>query len=131
LNSKLCIRLGVIAGGFVGLILGLLHGFVCCSPPVPPTWAQLAVDGMLVALVIMLLTTWFVHIVTRIPAKPLLLLALIVGLLCGLVLGPLAYHLPHVWLPTIVCAVLGGILGWLVCRILCGKARAFPWLVTP
>lgn len=131
MNARLCIRLGVIAGGFVGLILGLLHGFVCCTPPVPPTWAQLAVDGMLVALLIMLLTTWFVHVVTHIPAKPLSLLAILIGVLCGLFLGPLAYHLPHVWFAIFVCAVLGAILGWLVCRLLCGKARIFALEVTP
>jgi hypothetical protein len=129
-NSKLCIRLGVIAGGFVGLILGLMHGFVCCSPPKPPTWAQLALDGMLAALVIMLLTVWFVHVVTHIPTKPLLLLAVIIGLFCGLILGPLAYHLPHPSLAIIACAVLGAVLGWLVCRILCGKARIFALEVT-
>ena len=130
MNTKLCIRLGVIAGGFVGILLGLLHGFVCCSPPKPPTWAQLALDGMLVALMIMVLSTWFIHLVTHIPAKPLLLLAILIGLLCGLLLGPVAYHLPHPWLALLVCAVLGAVLGWLVCRILCGKARIFALEVT-
>lgn len=123
MNLKICINLGLVIGGAVGMMIGLLHGLECCAPPVPPTWSQLALDGLIVALVVALFclafATWIVHL----PSAPVLVLCLLIGLLVGVLLGPLAYQIPFPWLALLICALLGAFIGWMVCRFLCGWSR--------
>lgn len=123
MSTRLCIRLGLVTGGAVGVLVGLLHGFVCCTPPHPPTWGQLALDGLIVSLIAAMLSAAFAWLVTHLPAQPVFILALLIGILVGVLLGPVAYHIPHPWLALLVCAILGALLGWIVCRILCRGAR--------
>ncbi|PYL09043.1 MAG: hypothetical protein DME33_05630 [Verrucomicrobia bacterium] len=51
-------------------------------------------------------------------------LALLIGLVVGVLLGPLAYNMVNPALSLFVCAVLGALLGWVICRILCGARGA-------
>jgi hypothetical protein len=124
MSTKLCIRFGLVSGAAVGLLLGLLYGKVCCSPPVPPTVWQLSLDGLIVALIAVLLAAAFACLVLPLPIAQVLILAILIGFVVGMLLGPLAYHIPNPGLALFVCAILGAILGWLICRILCGTREA-------
>lgn len=126
MSRRLCLRLGAIAGGSVGLFLGLLHGFVCCSPPVPPTVGQLMVYGLIASLLAVFLAAAFICFIKHFPKGPVFLLALIIGIFVGVLLGPLAYKIPNPGLALFVCAVLGGFLGWIICWLLCGR-RGLRW----
>lgn len=123
MSTKLCFWFGLIGGAFVGLLMGMLHGVVCCSPPQPPSWAQLALDGIIVALVADVMAAAFACLLGRLPIVPVCVLALLIAVLIGLLLGPLAYHLPHPLLACVVCLLLGALIGWLVCRIVCRDGR--------
>jgi hypothetical protein len=118
-NIKLCSRLGLVTGGAVGLLIGLLHGFVCCTPPAPPTWSELALDGLLVALIAGIFAAAFARLVTRINSGVIFMLTLIISIFTGVLLGPLAYLIPFPWLAFLLCSLLGAVLGWLVCMVMC------------
>ncbi len=123
MNIKLCWRLGIVAGGAVGLLVGLLHGTLCCgAPPGSPPVGQLMLNGLFVALIAVFLAAAFTCLVNHLPVKPVFTLALLIGIVVGVLLGPVAYHIPNPGLALFVCAVLGALLGWLICRILC-RAR--------
>ena len=124
--KKLCLRLGVVAGGSVGLLVGLLHGFVCCSPPVPPTFGNLVLYGFIAALIAVFIAAAFACLIKRLPVLPVFWLAFLIAIVVGVLLGPLAYHIPNPGLALFICAVLGGLLGWLLCLLLCGK-RGQKW----
>lgn len=123
MNAKLCMRLGLIPGGFVGALLSLVHSssLTCCGGPVlPATWSKLAMDGLIVALLTAVIVAALICLLTHLPAKPVFLLAFYIGILDGILLGPLGYHIHPAGLSLIVCAFLGAFLGWLVCRLICG-----------
>lgn len=124
---KLCIRLGLVIGGAVGALVGLLYGVVCCTPPQAPSVGQLAVDGLLVAFVASLFCLAFAWLVLRPPFLQLLGLVWLIAVVDGVLLGPLAYQIPYDWLALVICAVLGAVLAWLVCRLACGRSD---WFVT-
>ena len=126
MNIKVCTRMGLIAGGFVGVLVSLVHSQSnCCGTPVfPATFARLALDGLVVALIAVFLSAAFICLVNHLPVKPIFLLALYIGVVTGVLLGWLAYHIHNPGLALVVCAYLGAILGWLICRILCGGANA-------
>jgi len=120
MHSKLCIMFGAIAGGAVGVIVGLLGDAVCCTtPPPPPTLLQLSADGLLVALIAVLIAAAFTCLINRLPIKPVFLLALLIGILVGILLSHVAYHIHNPGVALIACSVIGALLGWLICRILC------------
>jgi hypothetical protein len=123
MKNKLCFYLGAAAGGYVGLLVELLHQDSCCVLPVPPSWARLATAGLMVSIPVVLIGAAFVCLVKHLPIKPVLTLALLVCIVTGVLLGPLAYHLHNPGLSLFVCLVLGALLGWLVCRAVCGGAR--------
>lgn len=123
MNAKTCINLGLVIGGAVGVIVGLLHGLECCMPPQPPTWSQLALDGLIVAMVAVLFCVAFAIWIVRLPSAPILVLSLLIGLLVGVLLGPIAYRIPHPWLALLICSLLGALIAWIVCRFLCGRSR--------
>ncbi len=123
MNRKLCIHFGLVTGGAVGALVGLLHGYMCCTPAQPPTWAQLALNGLIVAVIAGLISAAFACLVTHFPAQPVFLLALLISIVVGILLGPIAYHIPLPWLALFLCALLGALLGWLVCRLVCGDRR--------
>lgn len=124
MNTKLCIWFGIISGGFVGILMGLLHGVVCCTPPHPPNWSQLALDGVAVALIAVLIAAGFACLLTHRAIAPVFALALLIGILNGILLGPLAYHLPHPLAALVACALLGLLMGWIVCRFVCSGERS-------
>lgn len=126
MNTRICTRMGLIAGGFVGVLVSLVHTQSnCCGTPVfPATFARLAVDGLFVALIATFLTAAFICLVNHLPVKPVFLLALYIGVVTGVLLGWLAYHIHNPGLALVVCAYLGAALGSLICRILCGDAGA-------
>ena len=72
MSIKLCLRLGLIAGAFVGVLLSLLNAFTaCCGVPVfPPTFGRLAVDGFIVAILTLFLAAAFTCLVTHLPVQP-------------------------------------------------------------
>jgi xanthosine utilization system XapX-like protein len=123
MSTKLCLWLGLISGAFVGLLLGFLHGVVCCTPPHPPSWAQLALDGIIVAVITVIICAALACLLSHLNILPVFVLALLIGVLIGVLLGPLAYHLPHPLLAMLVCGILGLLIGLLICRILCRDGR--------
>ncbi|MGA2887271.1 MAG: hypothetical protein ABSE51_04415 [Terracidiphilus sp.] len=122
MSIKLCWLLGLIAGAFTGVLMSLTHASTaCCGAPVfPPTFGRLALDGIVVALIAVFIAAALMVLLTHLPAKPVFLLALFVGIVTGLLVGPLAYHIHNPGVAMIVGAILGAILGWLICRLLCG-----------
>jgi hypothetical protein len=130
MSTKLCVKIGAIAGGWVGLLINLLRGFVCCTTPQPPpTLIELSGDGVLVALIVSILVAAFICLVGRRSLKPVFALALLIGVVVGAILGPVAYHLFNPGLSVFVCAILGAVLGWLICLILCAP-RETAWGVS-
>lgn len=120
MSKRICIRLGLLSGAFVGALLSLLHvNTSCCGLP---TFGRLALDGVLVALIVMFFAALFTHLVTHLPLIPVFLLAFYIAVITGFLLGPAAYHIHNVGLALLVCAYVGAFLGWLICRLLCGKA---------
>jgi hypothetical protein len=125
MTNKLCWRLGLIAGASVGVLIGLLHGTVCCgSPPVPVPVAQLILAGLIVALIAVFAAAAFACFVKHLSVGPVFALASLIGIVVGVLLGPLAYVIPDPGLALFVCAVLGAVLAWVVCRLLCGPRGA-------
>jgi hypothetical protein len=124
MSARLCVRLGLVAGAAVGLLVGLLNGLVGGTPPLPPTVGDLVLMGLAGAFVAVLPAAAFAALVMRLPAGPVLLVATLVALAAGTLLGPLAYHLPGGALAMVVCGWLGGLLGWLLCRLVCGRGDA-------
>ncbi len=123
MNTKLCLWFGLLSGAFVGLLLGMLHGLVCCTPPQPPSWAQLALDGVIVALITVCICAAFGCLLSHLAILPVFFLAVLIGVPVGILLGPLAYHLPHPLLALLVCGLLGLLIGLLICRIICRDGR--------
>lgn len=126
MNIKICTRLGLVAGGYVGVILSLSHASTTCcgTPALPPTFARLMMDGLVVALIAVFIAAAFTILTTHLPAQPVCLLALYIGIVTGILLGPLAFHIHNPGLALVVCAYLGAFLGWLICRILCRSLSA-------
>lgn len=126
MGTKLCVRLGLLEGAAVGLLTNLIK-----QPPVFLTFAQSVVCGLVVALLMGLISAAIVWLVSRLSIQPVVRLAVFIALLVGLALGPLASGLAHPILSMLICAILGGICGWLVCRILCGQRGATTGLAGP
>lgn len=122
MNIRICTRMGLIAGGFVGVLGSLVRSeSTCCGiPAFPPTFARLALNGIIVALIAVFITAALICLFTHLPARPIFLLALYIGIVTGFLLGWLAYHIHNPGLALLVCAYLGAILGYLICRLLCG-----------
>jgi membrane associated rhomboid family serine protease len=124
MHSKICIRFGVVAGAATGLCINLLSTPTCCGTHGPLSTAQTIAYGVLTALVVNILAAAFACLVSRRPCWVLLTVALLIALIVGALLGPLAYALPHPSIAMFVCAVLGGLLGFLVCWLLCHERFA-------
>ena len=130
MNYRLCVRLGIAAGGAVGLLVGLLHGVNCCSPPHPPGVSQLMLAGLIAAFIGVFFAAAFACLVNHLVVSSVFTLAFLIGIFSGLLLGPLAYHLTPPWLAFVICALLGAFLGWLICRIFCTKIRSYNFEVS-
>jgi len=129
MGTQFCERFGLISGGAVGLLVQLIGVDACCANPPPVlTIAQCSLAGVIVALVVLFFATLFACAVSKLPVWPVVLLALLIGILVGVLLGPVAYHLPVPGTGMFVCGILGALLGWLVCRVLCRDAK---WTVSP
>jgi hypothetical protein len=129
MNPKLCTRIGLVAGSAVGLIVQLVTVSSCCgNPPVTPTLAICILCGLIVALIAVLICAAFAGITLKVPVQPMLLLALAIGIPIGVLLGPLACHLPDPGLSLALCGILGAVIGWLVCLLLCRDTR---WRAAP
>jgi hypothetical protein len=121
MNARLCVRLGLVLGGAVGALISLLHGLMCCTPPHPPSWAELARDGILVALITAVPCAAFASLVIRLNLLAVLLLAFVIAIPVGVLLGPPAYHMAQPAVALLVCGLLGALLGWLVCWLFCQR----------
>ena len=125
MRTKLCRRFGLFSGAAVGLFLNFLQTPPCCTPS-PLNLAQCSLYGVIVALTMVLLSAAFTCLVQHLPIKPVLMLAALIGIIVGGLLGPFAYTLPNPFVAMFLCAILGAILGWLICRALCG-AHGVKW----
>src|SRR5215469_8196646 len=130
MNYKLCVRLGIASGGGAGILVGLLHGVNCCSPPPQPPVSQLILAGLIAAFIGVFFAAAIACLVNHLAVSAVFTLAFLIGIISGVFLGPLAYHLPHPWVVFIVCAMLGALLGWLVCLIFCTRYRSFSYEVS-
>jgi NAD/NADP transhydrogenase beta subunit len=114
MNSRLCVRFGTWAGGWVA-ILALLHN----APGPTPTLLQMSFIGVVLALIGMFFAAPFACMVIHLSPKPVYFLAIFVGIVVGGLLGPIAYHIPNAALALTLCALLGALIGWAVCRVIC------------
>lgn len=129
MGTRLCERFGLISGGAVGFLVQMIGVDSCCGNPPPAlTVAQCSLAGLIVALIVLFFATLFACVVSKLPILPLAELALIIGIVVGVLLGPIAYHLPVPGSALFICAILGALLGWITCRILCRDAK---WTVLP
>jgi len=124
MHSRICIRLGLIAGAAVGLFINLLHTPVCCGTQAPLTAVQTIAYGILTALVVNIIAAAFACLLSRRPNTVLITIALVLALLAGASLGPVAYALPHPSVAMFVCAILGALLGFMLCWLLCRERFA-------
>lgn len=115
--TTICMRFGLVAGSAIGFFVGLLRGVSSATPQ--PTLLQLAADGVLVGLVALLIAAAYTCLVTGFPKWAVFALAVVIALVTGVLLGPVAYHITHPAAALIVCAYLGALLGWLICQIRC------------
>lgn len=113
----------------MGLIVQLVTVSYCCGNPHPtPTLAMCILCGLIVTLIAVLICAAFAGITLRAPVQPMLLLAFCIGIPVGVLLGPLACHLPNPGLSLALCGILGAGIGWLVCLLLCRDTR---WSAKP
>ncbi len=89
MSTRICLRLGLVSGAFVGALLSLLHDYTsCCGAPVfPATFWRLALDGMVVALIVMFVAACFTCLVTHLPITPVFLLAFYIAIITGFLLA--------------------------------------------
>jgi hypothetical protein len=108
----------------VGFLLQMASVDDCCGNA-PPSLnvVECSLAGVMVALIVLFFTIGFAGTVSKLSVWPVVLLALIIAVIVGVVLGPIGYHLPVPGLALFVCGLLGALLGWLVCRILCRDAK--------
>lgn len=116
--TRICQRLGALGGLGVGLILWGVPG-----PPV-----QIVLAGFLVALLVTVVATAFLLVIGGYRAAPLLIVSLLISLIEGLVLAPLASFLPDLFVSMTACGVIGMLVGWLICQLLCRYGRLRPVL---
>ena len=129
MGTRFCERFGLVAGAAVGFVLQMARVYSCCGNPPPVlSVAQCSLAGIIVALAALFLAAIFAGIVSKLSVWPVVLLALIVGVFVGAVLGPIAYHLPVPGAALFICGILGALLGWLICRLICRDAK---WVVSP
>lgn len=123
---KLCLRLGGITGAFTGLITGALRVAPCCgTPPHPPfPFSSVFLDGLIVALIVMLLAIAFAVLVTHRPVSELLPIGLLIVVLIAVFVSWPAYAMGNqLVFATLFGGVIGAILGWMICWLLCGRRR--------
>lgn len=113
-------RFGAIAGAGVGLVLNLASSQACCGNPTLTLAGQI-LSGLLVAAVAMTLAVAFASLVSPRPTWAFALVGLIVAVIVGGLLGPVAYVLPHPMIAMIVCAILGALLALLIARLWCPR----------
>ena len=129
MGTRFCERLGLISGSAVGFLLQMTSVDACCGnlPPVLSV-TQCSLAGMIVAFIVLFFAICFAGVVCKLPVGPVLLLAVIIGVVTGVVLGPFGYHLPVPGSALFVCGILGALFAWLICRVLCRDAK---WVVAP
>src|SRR5688572_32151376 len=89
MNKRICTRFGATFGAAVGFFLNALTTPMCCDP-LPPTLGQTALYGVIVAVITALPAAAFACLVSRLPPKPVVALALLIAIITGLLLGPVA-----------------------------------------
>jgi uncharacterized membrane protein YccC len=104
------------------LIVNLLASPACCGSATL-TLVQQMTYGATAALTITLIAAAFASLVSRRPTWVLLTVGVIIALFVGLLLGPVAYALPHPMLAMFVCALLGAALAILLCWLWCARGR--------
>jgi hypothetical protein len=117
-------RLGGVVGAFTGLMVASLRGAPCCaSPPHPPLpFGDIFIDGLIAALIVSVFASAFAVLVTHRPASVLFPLGFLLAVLIALFVSDLAYWLGHHLAVAILVALLiGAFIGWIVCRLWCGR----------
>jgi hypothetical protein len=118
MNNRICCRFGIVAGASTGLLINLLATPACCGTQ-SLSFAQTVLYGILVSVVSTAFAAAFACLVSRRPKAVLLTIAMLIAVVDGALLGPLAYVLPHPTLSLFVCALLGALLAILLCWLLC------------
>ena len=113
-NIRLCRRLGALAGISIGFFLSVI-------PPEPPV--RTMAMGILVALLVTTLLALFLLVLRAYPGGALFALVMLISLVTGVFLGPLANGLATILVAVLLCGVLGYLLGWLICLLLCRYDR--------
>jgi hypothetical protein len=118
---RLCVYMGLITGAWVGLVTAITREIV---PVAFQSWVVIAIYSEVVALITISFCAAFACVVSELAISRILLLAFLVGVPTGLLLGPVAFLAQMPLLALTVCGLLGSIIGWLVCRLVCSNSSA-------
>lgn len=118
MSRRICGRFGTVAGASTGLIVNLLGSPACCGATPLALHLQM-IYGIAAALAAVLPAVAFACLVSRRPSRLFLVLGVLIAIVDGWLLGPVAYALPHPMVAMFVCAVLGALLAILLCWLLC------------
>jgi hypothetical protein len=114
-SLRICQRMG----GLAGFAIGLVFAGASAEP------LEIAIAGFLVALLATGLAGLFLLVIGGYHGAPLLVLTLLVSLFSGLLLAPVATIIPSLSVAMAVCGLLGVLLGWLLCSLLCRYVRVW------
>jgi hypothetical protein len=108
-SNRICQRLGAIGGSAIGLVFWMV-----VAPPL-----QVLIAGILVALGAVAAGVAFLLVIGGYRAAPLIVFTIVVALIEGLLLAPIATVMPNLYLSIFACGVAGMLVGWLACQLLC------------
>jgi putative effector of murein hydrolase len=124
---KICVRLGGITGLVAGFVTGSLRAAPCCSNPPHPALpvATVVLGGLVAAVVTMIFAVVYTMLVTHRSLSQLFTAALAITVLVAVLVSEPAYLLGNrPWLAALFGGILGAILGFIACWVLCGRRSA-------
>lgn len=111
-SLRICQRLGAFGG--------LAVGFACWG--IAASLAEVIVSGVLVALLALGFAGLFLLLIGGYRARAVLMVVVVCCLVEGILLAPLASAMASLFVSMLACGVLGMLIGWVVCLLLCRYA---------
>ena len=124
MKNYICFRFGIVAGASTGLFINLLASPACCGTEML-TAGQSVAYGILVSMLMTAIAVAFACLVSPRPKGLLWIVGLLIAVVDGALLGPVAFVLPHPALALLVCALLGALLANLLCALTCREGLSF------
>ena len=124
MKNDICFRFGIVAGASTGLLINLLASPACCGTEMLSA-GQTVTYGILVSVLMTAIAVAFACLVSHRPKALLWIIGMLIAVVDGALLGPVAYALPHPALALLVCALLGALLANLLCALTCREGLSF------